>query len=222
MKSEERENEVENHGKKIIALALALVLLIGGTYAWLSITLNGNKTVRLEAGTLSLRLTNESNAIDIEDAFPMTDEEGLTTTPYTFTLENNGTIASDYSIFLDSEAIPSGYIPMKQYLIKYSLTKTIKTKVGDEIDQANDIAKDTDDETIIKTLNPLKTDAVAPDTPEIGENPDRLLDGGSLEAGDYIVYTLRLWVDYKATLEEMDNAAFAGKLRIEAAQQGIE
>ncbi len=220
MKSVERENEVETHGKKIIALALALVLLIGGTYAWLSLTLEGNKTVRLEAGTLSLRLKDESNAIDIEDAFPMTDEEGLATTPYTFILENNGTIASDYSVFLDSEAIPSGYNPMKQHLIKYSITKTVKTKVGDEIDQANDTTKDT--QTVTETLNPLKTDAVAPDTPEMGTNPDRVLDTGSLEADDYIVYTLRLWVDYRATLEEMDNAAFAGKLRIEAAQQGIE
>lgn len=221
MKNEERESEVESHGKKIIVLALALVLLIGGTYAWLSITLSGNKTVRLEAGTLSLKLTNESNAIDIEDAFPMTDEEGLETTPYTFTLENDGTIASDYSVFLDSEAIPSGYIPMKQHLIRYSITKTIKTKVGDEIDQANDTTKEGP---IVKTetLNPLKTDAVAPDTPETGTNPDRVLDDGVLEADDYIVYTLRLWVDYKATLEEMDQAAFAGKLRIEAAQQGIE
>ena len=68
----------------------------------------------------------------------------------------------------------------------------------------------------------MKTDAVAPDTPETGTNPDRVLDDGVLEADDYIVYTLRLWVDYKATLEEMDQAAFAGKLRIEAAQQGIE
>lgn len=220
MKSEERESEVENHGKKIIALALALILLIGGTYAWLSLTLNGNKTVRLEAGTLSLKLTNESNAIDIEDAYPMTDEEGLATTPYTFTLENNGTIASDYSVFLDSEAIPAGYNPMKQHLIKYSLTKTIKTKLGDEIDQTNDTTKDTS--TVTNILNPLNTSAVAPDTPETGTNPDRVLDSGALEANDYIVYTLRLWVDYRATLDEMENAAFAGKLRIEAAQQGIE
>ena len=66
----EKNKGVEANKKKIIALAVALVLLIGGTYAWLTITLTGTKTTRIEAGTLSLELVDEANEINIEDALP--------------------------------------------------------------------------------------------------------------------------------------------------------
>ena len=36
-------NFVEKNKKQIVAIALALVLLLGGTYAWLTLTLNGTK-----------------------------------------------------------------------------------------------------------------------------------------------------------------------------------
>lgn len=213
MRSEDKKNSVENHSKKIVALALALVLLIGGTYAWLTLTLNGTKTTRLEAGTLSLNLSSEANEINMEDAVPVTDDDGLKTTPYTFNLENNGTIVSDYSIYLDNEAIPENMKAMPQYRIKYSLTKTVKTKVGDTIDEANDT---------IKVATTTETKILNPQSDGVDQNADRKIDSGSLEANDYIVYSLRLWIDQSATTEELNNTAFAGKLRIEAAQQGIE
>lgn len=217
MKNEERNekkrDEVENHSKKIIALALALVLLIGGTYAWLTLTLNGNKTVRLEAGTLSLNLTNEANEINMLDAVPVTDADGMATTPYTFTLENNGTIPSDYSIFLDKMAIDTGLKDMPQHRIKFIISKTIKEKVGDTIDSATDTVIDTDDGEAM-VLNPTSGGEE--------QNPNRLLDSGSIEANQYIEYTLRLWIDQNATSAEMNDTAFKGQLRIEATQQDMD
>ena len=53
-------NFVEKNKKQIVAIALALVLLLGGTYAWLTLTLNGTKKVRIEAGTLALELNEGS------------------------------------------------------------------------------------------------------------------------------------------------------------------
>ena len=52
--------KIENNKKKILALALALVLLIGGTYAWLTITLTGTRTTRIEAINISGTLNQSS------------------------------------------------------------------------------------------------------------------------------------------------------------------
>ena len=213
MKNERK--SVEKNNTKILALALALVLLIGGTYAWLTLTLTGTKTTKLEAGTLSLNLTDEANAINLENAVPITDEDGLKLEPYTFVVENNGTITSEYSVYLDSTAIDEGLTAMPQNRIKYSITKTVKTKVGATRDSATDTIKSAAT-TTTAILNPFESDGTTQ------SNPNRLLDEGTLDANDYIEYTLRLWISQDATTAEMNNTAFSGKLRIEATQQGIE
>ena len=91
----ENKNFMEKNKKQVIAIALALVLLIGGSYAWLSVTLKGTKKVRIEAGTLSLVL-DEGNAINVSDSVPMSDADGLATDAYTFSLQNNGNVTSEY------------------------------------------------------------------------------------------------------------------------------
>ena len=214
---DERKNRgVEANKKKIIALAIALVLLIGGTYAWLTITLTGSKTTRIEAGTLSLELVDEANEIDIPDALPMTDADGvMQENPYTFTLNNNGNVPSVYTVYLDSVAIDKTLNAMPQNRVKYSVLKTVKTIVGskDSLNVADDTA-DTVVSTETLTTDVFSSTGVAQDSKQ--------LDTGTLAANNYIEYELRLWIDENATNEEMANAAFAGKLRIEATQENIE
>ena len=78
--------------KQLFALAFTLVLLIAGSYAWLTLQVTGNKTNILRAGTLKLTLDDTtSNGILLEKAVPMSDTKGKTTTEYTFTLQNTGT-----------------------------------------------------------------------------------------------------------------------------------
>lgn len=206
---------VEGNKKKIIALAVALVLLIGGTYAWLTLTLTGTKTARIEAGTLSLELVDEANEINVENALPVTDDEGKVTDPYVFTLNNNGNITSLYTVYLDSAAIEEGLSAMPQNRVKYSVVKTIKTIVGsrDSLNEDGDTA-----DTVVSTET-LATDVYNSGAETISS---KMLDTGSLAAGNYIDYELRLWISSDATNDEMKNTAFAGKLRIEATQEGIE
>lgn len=118
----ENKNFMEKNKKQIIAIALALVLLVGGSYAWLTTTLKGTKKVRIEAGTLSLVL-NEGNEINVEDSLPMTDIDGLKTDAYTFTLQNNGNVTSNYTIYLDDASIDSADERFDDSALKYSLKK---------------------------------------------------------------------------------------------------
>lgn len=212
----EKNKGIEANKKKIIALAVALVLLIGGTYAWLTITLTGTKTTRIEAGTLSLELVEEANEINIEDALPMTDTDGeAQENPYTFTLNNNGNISSVYTVYLDSVAIDETLKAMPQNRVKYSVVKTIKTIVGSK----DSLGEDGDTKDTVVSTETLTTDVFS----ITGVPQDsKQLDTGTLAANNYIEYELRLWIDENATNEEMEKAAFAGKLRIEASQENIE
>lgn len=207
---------VEGNKKKIIALVVALVLLVGGTYAWLTLTLTGTKTARIEAGTLSLELVDEANEINVENALPVADEEGMKTDPYVFTLNNNGNITSLYTVYLDSAAIDEGLSAMPQDKVKYSVVKTVKEIVGsrDSLGEDGDIA-----DNVVSATETFPTDVYNNGAETISS---KMLDTGTLAAGNYIEYELRLWISSDATNDEMKNTAFAGKLRIEATQQGIE
>ena len=97
---------------------------MGGSYAWLTLQVTGNKTNILRAGTLKLTLDDTtSNGILLEKAVPMSDTKGKTTTEYTFTLQNGGSIASDYKIYLDDVALSDGEIRLEDSKVKYQLVK---------------------------------------------------------------------------------------------------
>ena len=190
-----KENFVERNKKQIVAIALALVLLLGGTYAWLTLTLNGTKKVRIEAGTLSLVL-DEGDAINVEESVPMSDIDGLATTPYTFSLENNGNITSEYTIYLDDASIDSADTRFADSALKYSLKKNSGTSTT----------------ALLSTL--------------ANSDGKRVLETGKIEPGVTNTYSLNLWIKDDATNSDVQTTkdgqvvgnVFAGKLRIEASQ----
>ena len=107
-----------------LPIILGTILLLEVSYAWLSLTLTGTNTNVLKAGTLSLILDDASGSeIQIEKAVPMLDEVGEMQTPYHFNLTNNGTDASEYTIYLDDAALSSEEIKLPDSVIKYNLVK---------------------------------------------------------------------------------------------------
>ena len=147
----------------------------------------------LRAGRLKLTLNETSEGIVIEDAVPVTDEEGLSGREYTFTLSNTGT-KSNYTIYLDDvldiDADGTNDFEESERLsdsvIKYSLVKngTITTQL----------------------------------LTEIGTNPERVLDSGTINNGQTNTYSLRIWISEDAENDSILNKVFAAKLRIEAEQ----
>ena len=110
--------------KQLFVIAFALMFLIVGSYAWLTLQITGDKTNILKAGTLKLTLDDTtSNGILLEKAVPMSDTKGKTTTEYTFTLQNSGSIASDYKIYLDDVALSDGETRLEDSKVKYQLIK---------------------------------------------------------------------------------------------------
>jgi len=125
----------ENNKKKVfmigMSVLLILVLVIGGTYAWFTLQLNGTKVNVLKAGTLSLILNDENSVgINSEKAVPMLDEVGETLDPYHFTLVNDGNQYVSYTIYFDDEELLDGETRMGDSNVKYNLTKDMKSKTA--------------------------------------------------------------------------------------------
>ena len=109
-----------NEKKKYIIISVVIILisviaLIGSSYALLTITLEGDKDITLTAGILSVDFT-EGNTINLDNASPMSDNQGLKTTPYTFTITNTGNIDAYYHVSLDEDSnntLDNSYIKMR-------------------------------------------------------------------------------------------------------------
>ncbi len=188
MKEKKVSKWMSEHKMSIFVIVSAVVMLIGLSYAWLQLTLRGEREINIfAAGTLQLELDDTmTNGIRVENAVPITDEEGKAQTAYTFTLTNKGTVDSDYTIYLDDLDLEEGQTRMPDDCIKYQLIKD-----GKEV-----------------SLDLLST---------TGDNPNRIFETGNIAAKKTYHYELRVWIDYNAGNEVM-GTRFRGQLRIEATQ----
>ena len=126
-----KEKKTQSIPNQLFALAFVLIVLVAGSYAWLTLTIDKTNTNVLRAGTLSLVLDDTtSGGIKLEKAVPMSDEKGKTGTEYTFTLQNKGTKAASYTIYLDDVALEASETRMDDSKVKYQLTKNSKETVA--------------------------------------------------------------------------------------------
>lgn len=109
--------------KIVLLLLIGIVLLVGISYAWFTLTLNGTKSNSLRSGKLSLILGETGNSILLENAYPISTAEGLKQTGYEFQVKNNGNIPSQYTIYLDDDTLASGEVRIDPKYIRYSLEK---------------------------------------------------------------------------------------------------
>lgn len=165
---------IEQNKKTVVTVALLLVLFVGGTFAYLSLTLNANQTNVLKASSLELVLDEtDAEGILLENAIPVRDSVGLSTDPYTFKLKNTGDINANYTIYLDDEPLGDGETRMLDSFIKYSLVKDTNEPVT----------------ALLTTL---------------GTNPRRVLTTGVIPANTTYTYSLRVWINQDADNDVMD------------------
>lgn len=98
----------------IILILISLIALVGSSYALLTKSFKSKK-LSMEVGTLKIDFA-EGNAINMSNAAPMTDSDGMKTTPYTFTITNGGDINAYYTVSNEEElanTIDTSYLRMK-------------------------------------------------------------------------------------------------------------
>ena len=84
----------------VVSCLLASIALLGTTYAIYVVNLKGDKTQQVSSGTLNVEFQNNSSAISLTNAYPMTDEDGLKNEGIQFSVANTGTLPAKYRITL--------------------------------------------------------------------------------------------------------------------------
>ena len=85
--------EYENKKKKIEIIAIVVIgiilITIGISYAIWIITKEQTNENIVSTSCLDVTIENEEDSISLKNTFPITDEEGLRSKPYKFSIKNN-------------------------------------------------------------------------------------------------------------------------------------
>lgn len=82
-----------------------IVLIVGSSYAYYIVNLNGdnsNNDVLVKTSNINLEISNVSGSLSLCKTYPISDTEGLSCTPYQFTLTNNNN-NTDLEYYLNLE-----------------------------------------------------------------------------------------------------------------------
>ena len=106
--------------KKIILITLGILLvlslLVGASYAYYIVTHSQTNSNVVKSTCISLSLTNEQNDISLDKQYPISDEDGTSLTPYSFTLTNTCRNAISYNLnleMLEGTTLNSKYVKTK-------------------------------------------------------------------------------------------------------------
>ena len=106
--------ELRDNKKAIILLILLLMsVCIGISYAYWRLTLVQENSNEVASSCFKITFKEESNAINLSAAYPISDKEGRALTPYTFTITNECEDFAKYQInleVLEDTTLSSEYI----------------------------------------------------------------------------------------------------------------
>ena len=181
--------------KIIMALlaVLAVVVVAGTSYALWQLTFTQGETNVITTGCLNLTLTDDTDAINLVDATPISDEDGRKLNPYNFTLTNTCTTETSYVINL--ETVSSGDRILADQYVKASLLKGTEEIFNDKLVESH------------QNLNKVIADA----------SNAYMLTIGKLSGNESLQFSLRLWMDEDTpALDEVMEATFQGKITVTA------
>lgn len=176
--------------KILILLAILLVFtsLIGISYANWLFTEKQKDFNTLGNKCFEVTMTKETEAITISKAYPITDEEGLKQTGYTFSIKNTCDTYASYDVELENMEVEG-----KRLAEKY-----VKVSLNDSTPEVL---------TFYEEKEPTLEEA----------DSSFKLTSGSLAPEEEVSYTLKLWMDEETpAIEETMNALFSSKISIEA------
>ena len=189
----DKEIEIKKKKRKLsiyYGLLVTVICIIGVSFAWFRLYLSQTENNTLASRTcFSTTLTEDTSKISLTDAFPITDEDGLKQTPFTFTIKNNCnsyvkvyiTIDSTYRESTDTSYLKDNY--MKVNISSKGTTASKSVILGSQ------------------TLTDLEND-----------RKGYIIVSTGLKANEEKSYDLRIWMDSAVTTEQGLNKNWSGKI----------
>ena len=171
-------------------LLVTVICIIGVSFAWFRLYLSQNENNTLASRTcFNTTLTEDTSKISLTDAFPITDEDGLKQTPFTFTIKNNCNSYVKVYITIDStyrESTDTSYL--KDNYMKVNISPK-GTTTGKSVILGS------------QTLTDLENN-----------KKGYIIVSTGLNANEEKSYDLRIWMDSAVTTEQGLNKNWSGKI----------
>lgn len=180
-----KNKDLINDSKKLFLLIVVLLLLIGGTYAWLTTRATSDKVHIIKAGNLKLVLDD-------------TISDGILISNAIPVSDREGLETKAYTFTLEN--LGSADSSYTLYLDDLALDE-------DEVRMKDDYVK----YSLTKNGGSEETAVLS----TIGENPNRILQTGTIAGKTKDSYTLRVWINKDAENDVM-KTIFYGKIRVVA------
>lgn len=178
-------------GVIVVIMMVLAVVLIGTSYALWQLTLTQTGTNTITTGCFQLNLVDGSNGITLNEAIPITDDEGHNLDSYNFTITN--TCSTEASYVINLETLSNGPKNLKEKYLKTSLISN-------------------DEEVFLSTLKPRfeNLDKGIEESSKAFWLFEDTLAGNSSRTFD-----LRIWLDENTlALDEVMNATYLGKITV--------
>ena len=123
-----------------IVIIISLIAILSISFAAFQKNIPGKKTTRLQAAIFNVTFDDGNEFIDLNNAGPESDEDGLLNTPYTFTINNDSNVSTTNKIyFSDVEStIPDEYL---KFAVKVDASSWSEPKTMAEFDNIIEEAK---------------------------------------------------------------------------------
>ena len=168
----------------VLTCCIVGLSMLGVSYAYWRFTYVDDKTNNATSGCFNIELTDQKDEINLTNAYPLTDEQGLKLKPFSFTLRNTCSIFAHY------------YVNLEMLEGTTLNSKWIATKVNSDA---------------ITTLDQYKTATTAIS----GSTESRTIAEGYLGSDDSVDYTVSLWMDEDATIDDdVMNKIFKSKVMV--------
>ena len=190
MNSEVNIDNKKRRLKLYYGLLITVLCIIGVSFAWFRLYLNQTENNTIASRTcFNTTLTEDTSKITLTDAFPISDEDGLKQTPFTFTIKNNCnsyvkvyiTIDSTYRESTDTSYLKDNY--MKVNISPEGTTTSKSVILGSQ------------------TLTDLESN-----------RKGYIIVSTGLKANEEKSYDLRIWMDSAVTIEQGLNKNWSGKI----------
>ena len=189
----DKDIEIKKKKRKLsiyYGLLVTVICIIGVSFAWFRLYLSQNENNTIASRTcFNTTLTEDTSKISLTDAFPITDEDGLKQTPFTFTIKNNCNSYVKVYITIDStyrESTNTSYL--KDNYMKVNISPK-GTTTGKSVILGS------------QTLTDLENN-----------KKGYIIVNTGLKANEEKSYDLRIWMDSAVTTEQGLNKNWSGKI----------
>ena len=196
----------------ILGVCALAISVVGVTYAFWQLRLAQKDNNTIGSSCFDVELIDEKDAIQLEKAYPILDEDAITLKPYKFTIKNHCDANASYQINLEA---------LSQYG-STTIAANIRLKPEYIRAQLNEVNKENEEEIEIEKAI-VNLDSTIQVSPTLNDTQAKSYDAFKLATGylgpqESKSFALRIWLDGDLTMEDEDamNKTFASKITVTA------